>query len=527
MEQFQQTIFIDDNGSPEITCSATTQIPGCSIAALQENGDFPFSNGITVISSEDFITTGGIIEDDCGIREIWYRDVQSGSCPVIVTRTYTAIDFCMNQVTCVRIYHIQDLEAPEFDVPADLTLSKDVNCTYDASVSITGSPTNLSDDCTPIENLQVSYSDVETPGSCEGSVILLRTWIVTDACGNSTEKIQTIHVNDNTLAPTFTAPVNITIYKNAHCEQDASASITGEPTDLWDNCTSPENLVLTFNDVMVPGDCIGDLVIQRTWILTDDCGNSSSQVQIITVEDNTPPVLVIPDDAGFEACSVNELEDLTGLPYRNTATDITNLPNLADLGIFISDNCQIKSLTYRDVSGISYPLEIYRVFILTDECGNWVTAEQVITLSDASPPEFPGVPNALEYCVENLFIAKYLNNTLNLDPHIPDYYLFRQGNTDFDFDMSKLTDNCCDDPEEFTIRWDILTVGESEPFASGTGQPSGYTGNIQIPGDGVAYKNVTHIIRYWITDCHDNEVPFPIERQIVITPRPQINSNME
>ena len=31
------------------------------------------------------------------------------------------------------------------------------------------------------------------------------------------------------------------------------------------------------------------VIITRTWALTDDCGNTSTQDQIITVEDVTPP----------------------------------------------------------------------------------------------------------------------------------------------------------------------------------------------------------------------------------------------
>src|SRR5207244_12328404 len=44
----------------------------------------------------------------------------------------------------------------------------------------------------------------------------------------------------------------------------------------------------------LPGETIR--VIDRTWIATDDCGNSSTCVQRVTVRDTTPPMLSVPVD---------------------------------------------------------------------------------------------------------------------------------------------------------------------------------------------------------------------------------------
>ena len=156
----------------------------------------------------------------------------------------------------------------------------------------------------------------------------------------------------------------------------------------------------------------------------------------------------------------------------------------------------------------------------SDEC------TQTIIVTDNQPPLFDA-PGPFEFCVENIISATYLSNSLQLDPGIPDYYLFRTGSTIFDLDPSGFTDNCCTNTNDFPIRWDIITLGDSDPFVQGIGQPSAYGSNIQLRGDNVSYQNVTHIIRYWITDCNGNETPLPVEREIVITPRPQINSLME
>ncbi len=45
------------------------------------------------------------------------------------------------------------------------------------------------------------------------------------------------------------------------------------------------------------GACPGNYVLTRTWTATDDCGNSTSGSQVITVRDNSKPVLVgVPAD---------------------------------------------------------------------------------------------------------------------------------------------------------------------------------------------------------------------------------------
>ncbi len=135
--------------------------------------------------------------------------------------------------------------------------------------------------------------DVVVAGACEGEQIITRTWTLTDDCGNTTTHVQTIRVEDNT-PPTFTVPADITIYKDATCGYDASVGITGDVTDEADNCDT--SLDATFTDVVVAGACEGEQIITRTWTLTDDCGNTTTHVQTIRVEDNTPPTFTVPAD---------------------------------------------------------------------------------------------------------------------------------------------------------------------------------------------------------------------------------------
>src|SRR5947208_16690108 len=48
----------------------------------------------------------------------------------------------------------------------------------------------------------------------------------------------------------------------------------------------------------LPGAAVN--AIDRTWTATDDCGNSSTCVQRMTVRDTTPPAITVPPDVVLE-----------------------------------------------------------------------------------------------------------------------------------------------------------------------------------------------------------------------------------
>ncbi|MCQ0113155.1 hypothetical protein, partial [Zhouia amylolytica] len=60
-------------------------------------------------------------------------------------------------------------------------------------------------------NASVTYNEVRTDGACPNAYTLTRTWIATDECGNNTEHIQTITVQDTTAPVAPAAPVDVTV----------------------------------------------------------------------------------------------------------------------------------------------------------------------------------------------------------------------------------------------------------------------------------------------------------------------------
>src|SRR5690606_17051887 len=113
--------------------------------------------------------------------------------------------------------------------------------------------------------------------SCGNTQIITRIWTATDECGNTASDTQIITVVDTT-PPVLTIPADITM------ECSGLSRMIGEAT-ATDGCG---RAFISFEDSVVEG-CGVSQVISRTWTATDECGNSVSEVQTISIIDNTPP----------------------------------------------------------------------------------------------------------------------------------------------------------------------------------------------------------------------------------------------
>ena len=167
----------------------------------------------------------------------------------------------------------------------------------------------------------------------------------------------------DTTPPTFTVPDDITI----ECDVDATdLTITGDVTDEDDNCST--GLEALFSDSVANGNCPNASVITRTWSLTDDCDNTATLIQTITIQDLTAPSFneALPIDLDVECDAVPTAEILTAVDNCGTAEVIfeENIENGTCVGDYI----------------------IERIWIATDSCGNDVEHIQIITVEDNIAP---------------------------------------------------------------------------------------------------------------------------------------------
>ena len=206
-----------------------------------------------------------------------------------ITRTFTATDACGNSTSASQTITVEDTTAPELSIPADYT----AECSDEL----------ILDDATATDNcgeVTIEVSSEETAGDCAGSYTVTRTFTAMDDCGNSTEATQIITVEDTT-APELSIPADYI----AECSDE----LILEDATATDNCGEVTIDVLSETTA---GTCIGEYTITRTFVAMDDCGNTTSATQTITVEDTTAPEFTsVPADYTVECSDEMPMDDAT------------------------------------------------------------------------------------------------------------------------------------------------------------------------------------------------------------------------
>src|SRR4030095_3728389 len=111
------------------------------------------------------------------------------------------------------------------------------------------------------------------------SPIYTRTYVATDDCGNTATCSRSVTVRDFD-APSITCAASTTI--------DCPATPTWPLPTASDDCDSNVMVTQLGNEV-VTGTC--PTVYTRTYVATDDCGNTATCSRSVTVRDNTPPTI--------------------------------------------------------------------------------------------------------------------------------------------------------------------------------------------------------------------------------------------
>ena len=279
-----------------------------------------------------------------------------------ITRTWEAIDRCGNTAIAEQIITVEgDDEAPVIaNVPLDMT----VEC---SSLPEMNDPATATDNCSAVVDLQFNVSNI--PGDCPDRYTIVREWIATDDCGNTSIATQEIEVQDNIAPVLISIPSDVTI----QCGQLPPAA----PTVIGaDNCDPNVSIVLSENSTAASVDCTVSYEITRTWVGTDRCGNSTSAEQIITVEgDDEAPVL-----ANIPASITVECSSLPVLGNPATATDNCD----SNVDIVLTTN------TINGACADTYIIE--RTWTATDDCGNSSVEVQTIDVQDNTAPVMSGAP---------------------------------------------------------------------------------------------------------------------------------------
>ncbi|MCK9339611.1 MAG: T9SS type A sorting domain-containing protein, partial [Bacteroidales bacterium] len=275
-----QTIHVLDNINPAITGELTD-------LTIYMDAECNYTLPTAAVSVTQLITIGGITAiTDCNLDPVvTYTDVQdnNNSCDRFYTRTYTVKDSCGNETTAVQTIHILDNIAPAITgTLSTQTLYVDVNCNFiypDTAETINdliAEGLTSVEDCNLSNNVVIVSDVLNEPNLCDRYVI--RTYTVSDSCGNSVNISQRFNVLD-TIKPWFTAVIpNQPANSVGGCVFNVPDLTNIVRANSADNCTT---------DLIVAQDIPAGTVITDTTDVTvtieDSCHNSSTFTLSITV----------------------------------------------------------------------------------------------------------------------------------------------------------------------------------------------------------------------------------------------------
>jgi len=268
-------------------------------------------------------------------------------CMATLSRTWTATDACGNETIKTQIITIIDNEPPVLT-----NTVADVNASCEEHVE-TFTP-EFSDNCSGVTWV---FEEEENTEDC--TTTLLRSWIASDACGNTTLVTQTITLTDTNAPVLLATPMDMTV----SCEEE----VVFTELAATDDCGAVD---MSFEDLVV-GDGTCHSVSTRTWTITDDCGNQVTASQTITLRDELAPIIESPIFEETIGCG--------------------DTPEFLTPGFV--DNCSAVTLSYFDEEIVDECSIMYeRNWVASDACGNTATAIQRVIQTSTTPPMLGVLP---------------------------------------------------------------------------------------------------------------------------------------
>ncbi|HZV68023.1 MAG TPA: hypothetical protein VFG10_00685, partial [Saprospiraceae bacterium] len=355
-----QTITVFDNTPPSILCPANTTVQCANQVPAPNPGSVTATDLCSAATTITFVND--IISNQTCVNRF------------TITRTYNAVDECGNSGTCSQTITVFDNTPPSITCPGNTT----VQCASQVPVPNPGLVIS-SDNCNGLATVTF-VNDVITNQTCLNRFNVIRTYIAVDECGNSASCSQTISVFDN-IPPSIACPVNVTV----QCANMVPAVNTAS-VSATDNCGGAASVTFV-NDVISNQTCINRFTLTRTYRATDECGNSATCSQTITIFDNIAPTILCPGNVTVQCASQ--------VPPVSTASVIT------------SDNCGgAASVTFTgDVISnqiCTNQFTVTRTYVATDECGNSASCNQIITVFDNSTPSITCPTNITVQCASQV-----------------------------------------------------------------------------------------------------------------------------
>lgn len=316
----------------------------------QLNIECPVDMAAECPANTDPSATGTATATGCGTITVSHMDATAAGCgnTYTITRTWSASNGSTTE-SCDQTITVTDTTGPVLNGVPDKASAECGAVPPPAVVTAT-------DACDGSVGVVLSESSSEGP--CAGTYIITRTWMATDACGNSSEGSHQICVLDSLDPGLMGVPGDVSV----ECDVvPAPAIVTGE-----DQCDPVVDI--SFSEIRTDGSCAHNYVLTRSWTATDECANDVTASQLVTVTDTTAPTVTCPPHVTLE-CPADTSAGANGSAGG-------------------SDNCGDTTITFADSSmtGCGATQTITRTWTASDECDNSSACPQYIAVVDTTPP---------------------------------------------------------------------------------------------------------------------------------------------
>jgi large repetitive protein len=390
------TVTVNDNQAPAITCPANTSL-SCASAVPLAATDYA-----------SFVTSGGSASDNCPgtVTVVHTGDVISNqTCPnrYTITRTYMATDESNNSSVCTQIITVNDQSPPTANPLAPIS---GITCISLVPAPNPGLITGATDNCGGTVTV-THQSDVNNgkPGCPLDPYVILRTYKLTDVCGNASFLTQTIAVEDN-VPPQIACPGNLAY--NITAPATTYTGITpGEfdPVSYSDNCggtvTISHNLTHT-STTTLDGYAFPLGTTTVIWKATDACGNTNTCTFTVTVTDNNQaPSITCPQNIAVNTdpgdCNAQVSGGLAPTGYSDPDNNIfsitwTMIGATTDASPSTGTNLLLNYTFNKGITTITY--RVTDAGNLYDECSFTVTVDD----NEAPVPDVASLPTLTGEC---------------------------------------------------------------------------------------------------------------------------------
>ena len=301
-----------------------------------------------------------------------------------IERTFVATDHCGNAATHVQTISVADNVPPEVIVSVPTLDLSPENWADAFTIAAQYEPLCI-DNCdntdggggtstggggtggggtggtfNPGQGIPCTLDFDSIPGDCYGDFTGVFGFNHTDISGNLTQVIMYVHVADTTAPEVLTVPADLTL--------ECSEEVPADMITAMDNYSPDSLLVYSFTDSIAESECAQEYVIHRTHMVSDDCGNTSTALQVITIEDTTAPAFTsVPEDVTVECTDVPE------------AGMVEAIDNCDDMVMITMDADTLLT----DCAG---EYTIVRTWTAADCAGNSSSASQTIEVIDTTAP---------------------------------------------------------------------------------------------------------------------------------------------